>query len=376
MASDAGRGASSVDTAPTAPADTDASGSASSSAPRRWPIGPSLGPSRIGGVYALVVLIIVFWIWVPDTFPHTATIYQVCNSNAVPALAALTLVIPLAAGVFDISIANTMTLSGVVCSYAIVHSHWSIWLGVLLGMLSALAVGLVNGAVVVIGRIDSLVGTLATGFLIQALVLWRTGSLTINGSDLTGDFQKLAYGHLFGQLTVPVVYVVVLAAIIWLLLDHTGTGRRIYATGYNKQAARLATVKTGRLQFLCLVASALVAGATGIVITATLGAGSPTAGNNYLLPAFAGVFVGATQFRPGRFNAWGTVLAVVLLGTLTTGLGLASVPQWVQQLANGIVLIAALILATRERRNAGVQTSPRRRRAKADEHDARRDPVA
>src|SRR5580698_5395359 len=135
-----------------------------------------LSPARISGVYALIALIIIFWVWVPDTFPQLATVYQICDSSAVLALAALTLVIPLAAGVFDISIGNTMTLSGVVCTYALVYSHWPIWAAVLLGMGSALVVGLVNASVVVIGRIDSLVATLATGFLIQALVLWRTGS--------------------------------------------------------------------------------------------------------------------------------------------------------------------------------------------------------
>jgi ribose transport system permease protein len=315
----------------------------------------SLNPTRIGGIYALLVLIVVFWIWVPETFPTVTTIYQICNSNALPALAALTLVVPLAAGVFDISIPYTMTLSGVVCAYAIADSHLSIWIAIAAGMLAALIVGIANACVVVIGRIDSLVATLAMGFLIQALILWRTNDQIINSTELTGKFQQIAYGTPFGQFTAPVIYALFVAVLIWLLLDHTATGRRIYATGFNKDAARLATVHTGRIQFASLIGSALMAGATGIVIAATLGAGSPTAGNSYLLPAFAGVFVGATQFRPGRFNAWGTVLAVVLLGTLTTGLALASVPQWAQQFATGVVLIAALILATRERRNAGVR---------------------
>lgn len=326
---------------------------AKTSAARRLPAW--LNPSRIGGIYALVVLIVIFSIWVPHTFPKLATIYEIGNSNALPALAALTLVIPLSAGVFDISIPNTMSLSGVVCTYAMVSSHQSIIVGVLLGMLAALLVGIVNASVVVLGRIESLVGTLASGFLIQALVLWRTNSQSITGSALNGSFQKIAFATPVGQLTAPVLYALVAAVGIWVVLDHTATGRRIYATGFNREAARLATVRTARIQFAALVGSALMAGATGIVIAANLGSGSPTGGNSYLLPAFAGVFVGATQFRLGRFNSWGTILAVVLLGTLTTGLALASVPQWAQQFATGIVLIAALILASKERRGAGVE---------------------
>ena len=336
---------------------------ASSGAPLTPRLRSWLSPSRIGAIYALAALIVVFSVWVPDTFPKLATLYQIGNSNAIPALAALTLVIPLAAGVFDISIPNTMSLSGVICAYSIQIGHQTVFVGVLLGMLSALVVGIVNACVVVLGRIDSLVGTLASGFLIQALVLWRTNSQSITGQALTGTFPKIAFATPFRQFTAPVLYALVAAVVIWLVLDHTATGRRIYATGFNREAARLATVRTARIQFSALVCSALLAGATGIILAASLGSGSPTAGNSYLLPAFAGVFVGATQFRPGRFNAWGTVLAVVLLGTLTTGLGLASVPQWVQQFATGIVLIAALILATNERRSAGVSRRKVKRQA-------------
>jgi ribose transport system permease protein len=326
-----------------------------------------LAPSRIGGVYALVVLIIVFSLWVPHTFPATSTIYQIANSNALPALAALTLVLPLAAGVFDISITYTMSLSGVLCTYAIVDWHLPIGVAIVLGILAALVCGLINACVVVFGKIESLVATLATGFLIQSVVLWITNSSSITSSALTGTFQKIAYSAPFGTLTAPVIYALVLAFVIWWILEHTATGRRIYATGFSKEAARLATVPTARIQFAALVVSAFTAGVTGIVLASTLGSGSPTAGDSYLLPAFAGVFVGATQLRPGRFNAWGTVLAVILLGTLTTGLGLASVPQWTQQFATGIVLVAALILAGKERRMAGVAGVRRRLRRQPQE---------
>jgi len=97
------------------------------------------------------------------------------------------------------------------------------------------------------------------------------------------------------------------------------------------------------------------------VLAANQGSGSPTGGDTYLLPAFAGVFLGATQLKNGRFNAWGTTIAVVLLGTLVTGLGLARVGQWVQQFATGVVLISALALTGFQVRRAGAEA----RRARA-----------
>jgi ribose transport system permease protein len=226
----------------------------------------------------------------------------------------------------------------------------------------ALLVGVLNGVVVVVFKIDSLIGTLATGFLIQALVQWRTGSRTVTGPELLGSFQDIALNQWWRGLTLPVLYALILAFGIWYVQDHTPTGRRIYATGFNKDATRLASVRTDRLQFACLLTSAMLAGITGIVLASNIGSGAPTAGNSYLLPAFAAVFLGATQFKNGRFNAWGTILAVILLGTLTTGLGLAKVPQWVQQFSTGVVLIGALALTGFQVRRAG--TESRRARAR------------
>ena len=321
----------------------------------------ALSPSKIGGIYVLLGMIVVFSIWVPETFPEADTVRQILNTNAISAMAALTLVIPLSAGVFDISVPYTMTLSGVMCTYAIVNNDAPVWLGIVIAMVVALLVGVMNGVVVVVFKIDSLIGTLATGFLIQSLVLWRTGSRTVTGPELLGSFQDIALNKWLWDLTMPVLYAIIMALGIWYLQDHTATGRRIYATGFNKDATRLASVRTDRLQFGCLLASATLAGVTGIVLASNIGSGAPTAGNSYLLPAFAAVFLGATQLRNGRFNAWGTIIAVLLLGTLTTGLGLAKVPQWVQQFATGVVLIGALALTGFQVRRAGSES----RRAKA-----------
>ena len=144
----------------------------------------------------------------------------------------------------------------------------------------------------------------------------------------------------------------VVAVGIWYLLEHTATGRRLYATGFNPDAARLAGVPVNRLRFMSLVTSGTLAGATGIVLASILGSGSPTAGTPYLLPAFAAAFLGATQLKNGRFNAWGTIIAVLLLGTGTTGLALAAAPQWSQSMFVGVVLIGALAVTGLQRRTS------------------------
>ena len=303
---------------------------------------------KVGAVYVWLAIIAVFSIWVPETFPNITTAKQILNANAITALAALSVTIPLAARVFDLSFALNMTLCGVAVAHFIVDGV-PLVPAIALGVLIGLVVGLINATVVVGMKIDSFIATLATGSLIQALITLVTNDTPISDVKLAGGFSKIGQTTV-GGITLPVLYVAIVAAGIWYLLEHTATGRRLYAVGFNPDAARLAGVKVARLQFLALVTSGVLAGAAGIVLASILGGGSPTAGTPYLLPGFAAVFLGATQLKNGRFNAGGTLIAVLLLGTGTTGLGLANAPQWAGALFVGVVLIAALTVTGLQRR--------------------------
>jgi ribose transport system permease protein len=289
----------------------------------------------------------------PQSFPHYATVTQVVNDNAIQLLAALALILPLTCGVFDISEAYTMSLTGVVAAYLVVNYGFSLWLAAGIAVAAAITVGVINGLVVVLLKIDSFIATLATGSLILAGITAVSHDNDINANVLVGSFAKLSQTLVLG-FALPVYYALGLAILVWYLLERTPTGRRMYATGFNQRAARLAGINISVLQFASLVAGSLLAGLTGIVLASTIGAGSPTAGTGYLLPTFAAVFLGATQIRPGRFNPVGTVIAVVLLGTGVTGLGLANAPQWSGSFFTGVVLLGALGIAGFQRRRLKV----------------------
>ena len=304
---------------------------------------------RIGAVYVWLGIIVVFSLWVPETFPNLATAKQILNANAITALAALSITIPLAARVFDLSFAFVMTLTGVVVAHLIAKDGVPVVPAIALALGVGVGVGVINAVVVVVMRIDSFIATLATGSLIAALITMVTNEVPITDAKLGDAFAKIGQTSV-GGITLGVFYCAVVALAIWYLLEHTATGRRLYATGFNPDAARLAGVRVDRLRFLSLVVSGGLAGATGIILASTLGSGSPTAGTPYLLPAFAAAFLGATQLKHGRFNAGGTLIAVLLLGTGVTGLALANAPQWAGDMFVGIVLIASLALTGLQRR--------------------------
>lgn len=304
---------------------------------------------QIGAVYVLIAIIIVFSLWSPSIFPTWATAKSVFNENAIAGLAALSLVVPLATGVFDLSIGSIMALVSVTIAWLVVQHGVGIGLAIVIALAMAVVVGIGNALVVVVLGIDSFIATLGTSAVLDAVNLLISNDETVTNGHLNSAFGKIAQADL-GGVQVPVFVALGIALILWVLLEHTVTGRRLYATGFNEEASRLAGVRTKRLRFAGLMVSATVAGIAGLLLTSQIGSGSPDIGPAYLLDAFAAAFLGATQIRTGRFNAPGTILAVLVLGVGTTGLTIVGAQAWALSMYTGVVLLIALALTRIERR--------------------------
>jgi ribose transport system permease protein len=173
---------------------------------------------------------------------------------------------------------------------------------------------------------------------------------------LPEKFTNIADRQPFG-IPIVFIYALVVAIGVWYVLEHTPLGRRIYAVGANRDAARLAGVRTGRYLFWTFVATGVFASLAGVLAAAKIGSVSSDLGPPYLLPAFAAAFLGTTQFKLGRFNVWGTMLALYLLATGVKGLQLAGGELWITDLFNGVALIGAVSLAviSQKRRDARVK---------------------
>lgn len=317
----------------------------------RRPLSSTLGFQNISAVYLLLLVIVVFGIWIPANFLQTATIAQIANENAIPGIVALALVVPLAAGVYDLSVGYVLGAVSVWVAWLLGNTSFSPTICILLGLAMALAIGICNGIIVVVMKVDSFIGTLASGSLLTALSLVISGNTPLT-EGIGENFTAVAQTKI-GQFTLPVFYVLVIAVVIWYFLEHRAIGRMTQASGLAPEPARLAGVRVDVIRFGSLVFSAFLAGIGGVLLTATVGGGSPSVGPGYLIPAFAAAFLGATQLKGGLFNAWGTVLAVILLGTVYNGLTLAGVPVWTPFVVQGVVLIAALALAGIKRRTSG-----------------------
>lgn len=305
---------------------------------------PRLGLDRFSGLYVWAALIVFFGAWMPELFLTGTNARIVAGDEAITAILALGLVIPLAAGVFDLSIAATMGFSAVFAIWYQSTGHHPVVSALLAVLLGAL-VGAANGFVVVRLHVDSFIATLGSGSILAACAYWiSNGQQIVTG--ISPSFLRMGTEQWFG-IPAPVWYMALLALLLWLFLEFRPGGRYLYAVGGNPQAARLAGVRVDRVVFGSLVASATIAGFAGVVLAAKLGTGNPTVGPAYLLPAFSAVFLGATQIKAGRVNVLGTLIAIYLLATGIKGLQLAGAPVFVNDLFNGFALILAVALAAR-----------------------------
>ena len=249
-----------------------------------------------------------------------------------------------------------MTLTGVITAHFL-SVGVPLLPAVLLGLGAGVLIGVVNAIVVVVMRIDSFIGTLATGSLIQALITMATKRHRDHQHQAPGRLREDRPDQRRAASRFPS------STCSWSRSRCGSCSSTPPPAGGSTppastpNAAKLAGVRVDRLRFISLVVSGSLAGATGLVLASTIGSGDPSAGTAYLLPAFAAAFLGATQLKHGRFNAFGTLIAVLLLGTGTTGLALANAPQWAADMFVGIVLIASLAVT-------GIQRQADRRRAR------------
>jgi ribose transport system permease protein len=324
--------------------------------PLRSRVRGALSFRSISALYIFAALFVLFALWVPDTFLASSTWKALLDDQAVTALVAVALVIPLSAGSFNLAIGAEVGMGSILSAWLLSKQGLPIGAAVGLTVLAGGAIGLTSGLLIVGARIDSFIATLGMSSILLAMIAWVSGGQQI--LNLGASYQKLGTHETFG-LTNPVYLMLLVSLLVWYVLERTPAGRRVYATGGNIDAARLAGVRTALVVVVSLVACGLIVAFAGALVSSRLATGDPTVGPAYLLPAYAAAFLGSTQFRGGRYNVWGTVVAVYVLATGVKGLQLAGAPVWIPDLFNGVALLLAVGMAKYQR--AAGRTSAIRR---------------
>jgi ribose transport system permease protein len=296
---------------------------------------------RFGVILVWLVVIAVFSVLRPDTFFTFATVQTLAGSQAVLLIIALGLLVPLSAGEFDLSVSGVLGLSLVLIGWLNVIHGWPVGAAIAVALLCGLLVGAVNAFFVVIARVDSFIVTLGTGTVLAGVVLG------INTQSTGGISQILVDAVHTTVLGLPLAfyYGLALTIVLWCVMSHTPLGRYLYFVGSGRDVARLSGLNVNWIRAGSFLVSAFIAAGAGVVLAGWLGASDVTVSSSYMLSSFAAAFLGASVIHPGRFNPWGTLIAVYFLVTGITGLELLGFVGWIESVFYGASLVLAVALS-------------------------------
>ncbi|MBV9192741.1 MAG: ABC transporter permease [Solirubrobacterales bacterium] len=296
-----------------------------------------------------IALIVVYSITASSTFPTWSNASNILGSQAVLFVLALAALMPSLTGDFDLSLGGIMGLTAMIAGVLNVNDHMAIGLACIIGVVAALAAGLLNGFLVVRCDTNPLIITLGMGSVFTGIIYYLAGSQTIVG--VSTSLSKITFSDKLLGIPIEFFYGLALMLIIWYVSTLTPLGLRSLFVGQSRDVARLSGIRVDRIRWGGFVLGGLLAGFAGVLFLGTTGSADPTASGPYLLPAYAAVFLGATTIKPGRFNAFGTAIAVYFLATGVNGLQLLGAQNYVQQLFYGAALVVAVVLSRQLRRS-------------------------
>jgi len=306
-----------------------------------------------GTVVGLVAIVIVFWALRPDTFMTVGNWLNITQQVSILAVIAFTSTVVMVTRAFDLSVGTMASLSGIIAAVSM-QAGMPIPAAVALALAAAAAGGLLNGILVAYLRIVPFVATLGTLTMFGGLALLVSDGTTIFGRAIAEAFWKFGRGgiplgtvdgRVVGLPNLTLVAAGVLL-VVWLLLEQTTYGRRLYAIGGNPVAARLAGLRVRALMLVAFVVSGIGAGLAGLMLTSRLASANPTQGDGLMLNAIAAVFLGVTVSEQGEPRVLGTLVGVAILGVLANGLTQLQINTYVQQVLTGAIVIAAVAVGS------------------------------
>jgi ribose transport system permease protein len=304
-----------------------------------------------GLVILTLALIVLFSILLSNTFPTLLNVRSIISDKAIIMLLSLGVMIPMSAGRIDLTVGYGIVLWHIL-AISLQTMYGVPWFAAVLIVLALGAfMGMLNGLLVEVAKIDSFIATLGTGTVLYALALWHTGGRQIVGV-VPKAFYNLSTTMVFG-LPITGYYVIAIALIMWVIYEYLPVGRYLYAIGASPKAAALNGIPVRKYVMGSFVASGLLTALAGVLLAAKLRIGQASVGLEFLLPALVGAFLGSTTIKPGRVNVWGTMIGVIILAVGISGIQQFGGSFWVEPMFNGVTLIVAIGIAGYAQRRKG-----------------------
>jgi ribose transport system permease protein len=298
-------------------------------------------------VVALLVALVIVASIVNHGFWDGANLKNILVQSSPIAIVSVGMTLVIISGMFDLSVGAIFAAGAVV--FANVSLGAPIWVGIVAALAAGLVFGLVNGGVVTLLRVNPFISTIGTGAAFGGLVLIYAHSNPIFVAK--PGFQTLGLGSFHG-FPWPVLIAIVFFAVGAFVLSRTVYGRFLHAVGGNREAARLAGLRVDLLHVSVFVIVGLCAAAGGIIVASQLSVGQPTLGAEVALQSFAIVIIGGTSVHGGEGAMWRTLSGVLILAVLTNLFNSLAWDAARQAVAEGVVLVGAVALDSLRRRRA------------------------
>ncbi|MFJ6048911.1 ABC transporter permease [Streptomyces sp. NPDC092307] len=306
----------------------------------------ALGGQNLSLIGALVLVLALFGV-LNDNYLSLANIQVIGEAATITGLLAIVQTVVIICGGLDISVGSQAGLASVVSAMVFTSGGSNPYLGMAAAIGIGILVGVVNGVAIVYGRVNPTIATLA------GLAAYKGVAQLISGGRAQGYvlndpfFVFLGRGKIAG-VPVMIWILVVVALAVHVMLKYTDIGRNIYAIGGNDTAARLAGININKYLVAVYALIGVVAAVAGILLTARTGSGQPVSGSEGLeLKAITAAALGGCALKGGKGGIGGTLLAVALLGALENGLTVQGINTFWQNVAQGALLVAAVVIQQR-----------------------------
>ncbi len=314
---------------------------------------------RFGTLIGFLVVVGVFWWQRPETFMTIRNWLNITQQVSILGVVAFTMTIVMVLGDFDLSVGTMASLAGIVAA-VIFRDQQPVMVGVGAALFMGMLGGLLNGAMVSYIGISPFVATLGTLTIFSGLAFTISAGKTIFGRAIPAEVGDFALGGLWlgvvnkQEIVLPnlTILALVVLLLVWVVLEQTVFGRRLYAIGGNREAARLGGVRVRLLRLIAFVGTGFGAALAGLMLVSRLASSNPTQGDGLMLNAIAAVFLGMTMSEEGEPHVLGTLVGVLILGVLSNGLTQMQIDSYIQQVLTGGIIILAVMLSSLSRRSS------------------------
>jgi ribose transport system permease protein len=324
--------------------------SRSSNARGRRELSSQIGAfSQRYGVLIAFAAVVLFFSLEANEFLTLGNIRSVLSGAAPLIVLAAVLTVPMVMGDFDLSVGyNTQVLGGVGVTL-MAFRHWDAGSAIIGTVVLGAIIGGLLGWLIAWSKVSAFVITLGAGILLSGVELRITQGHTIF-SGLSQSYINLASRKLL-TFTLPVWIALVVCLALWYVTRHTVLGRRMAAVGGNQEAARLSGINVDLMRTAGFVIVGIGAAIAAVIITAQAASSYPDSATGLLIPAYAGVFIGASVLRPGEFHVWGTLIGVLFMSFIQNGLILMNYGSSTANVIQGAIFIVAVLSSRIGRRS-------------------------